>query len=352
MDRQEQTRDAAQLTWRILDRLTAPARERMFRRWGSPPEGRTPEFEEDAVAWLKESGLVAEIFRQVDPADEDVQRLVELGALSLNIPKQTPVVSTDLKAFVVRDPTNGSTPAAGVPLDQLAVMSAVVLELTARVAAALRPFVKKANEHPEELRPPIVEVRSGSIQFTVGGPLLASGVGLAIATGAGLVFPPAGLVGASLLAVAGVADLAVSWWKAIAEARKATTEERRTSAETPTPEEAQLKRHLELREKQLAIQKAERELAMMDGAATPSALVPAEEVRMQARAWGLSEAGACHLLNRTLPAVVSSRRVIGPMQAVVGRHAPTEINRAVHRVKRAVGVESRRRMAGHIPKRD
>jgi hypothetical protein len=214
-------------------------------------------------------------------------------------------------------------------------MSAVVLEVTARVASALRPFVKNADEHPEELRPPSVEVRSGSIQFTVGGPLLASGVGLAIATGAGLVFPPAGLVGAGLLAVAGVADLAVNWWKAIAEAKKAATDERRTAAETPTLEEAQLKRHLELREKQLAIQKVEQELAMMDSAATPSALVPAEEVRMHARAWGLSEAGACHVLNRTLPTVVSSRRLIGPMQAVVGHRAPAEI-------RRGGGAESRR----------
>jgi hypothetical protein len=211
-----------------------------------------------------------------------------------------------------------SNSAGAVPLDQLAVISTTVLELTLEVATALEPFAKDL-EQPEDLRPPLVAVSAGSVQFTVGGPLLASGLGLAMAVSGGLVASPIAAPAAAFLAATGVVDVAVGWWKSIGEGKNVRAQAARTAVDTPTKEEAEIKRALERRQQELAILKAEKELAAMAGSPpAPSSLISAEQVRWEAERWGLSEPACTHLLNRSLAKAVASRRMVGPVAATPG----------------------------------
>lgn len=193
--------EVAKLISGILDRIATVERERLYRRW-HPTWGKGwPENDEDATLWLSEggAGLVTQILRHTDMTNEELRALVHMGLIKLQNPKGKPIPEARLMTFWGRSPSN---PAPGVPLDQLAVMSITVLEIALEVATALEPFTKEV-EQPEELRPPIVTVSAGSIQFAVGGPLLASGVGLAVAVSAGLVATPIAVPAAAFLAATG-----------------------------------------------------------------------------------------------------------------------------------------------------
>jgi hypothetical protein len=305
---------AAKLAAGVLGQMTAGDRERLLRRWHPSWGEGLPESDEDAISWLREGGggLLTHILRHVDMTNEELRNLVQAGFIKLPHAKEIPRPHAQLRAFSGGTESNAS----GVPLDQLAIMSTVVLELSLEVATALEPFVGNV-ERPKELYPPTVTVDAGSIQLTVGGPLLASGVGLAVATSAGILISPLAIPAASLLAAAGVVDLAIGWWKSIGEGEKARAEAKRLSVDAPSKREADDKRALDRRQQELAIQRAEMELAAMSGAAAAaSRLISPEEVRRQAELWGFTEPIATHLLNRVLPKTIAVRKVLGWMDAV------------------------------------
>jgi hypothetical protein len=310
----EESIEVGKLISGILDRIAADEREQLYKRWRPTMEGDQVETGVDSISWLKGGGsdLATQILRHVDLTNEEVRTLVQLGVIKLEHPKAKPKLQARLTAF-----SGGIRPnTVGVPLDQLTVMSAMILELSLDVATALEPFMQE-GEQPEELRPPFVNVGAGSIQFTMGGPLLASGLGMAVAASANMLASPHAIPAAVVLATAGVIDLAVSWWKCIGEGKKARAEAAKTVIDTLTKDEAEIKRALDRRQQELAIRKAEMELAAMSVApSAPSSLIPPEDVRIQAEMWGLSEPASTHLLNRSLEKTITARRLLGPMDAV------------------------------------
>ena len=78
---------------------------------------------------------------------------------------------------------------------------------------------------------PAISIQQGSIQYAVGGSLLASGIGLVVACNAGLVLARWDSLGAEFLASVGIIDLAFGWRKSATENTKLRSEAHKLDAE-------------------------------------------------------------------------------------------------------------------------
>jgi hypothetical protein len=154
--------------------------------------------------------------------------------------------------------------------------------------------------------PPAVSVEAGSVQFTVGGGLFASGIALLAACSAGMVAAPAAAAASGCtLATAGFIELALNWREKIAQIRKtdAETTVLRLEHDHITVQQSQRLRELEIQAKELELEMARaRAMETRDADEISSAgLVPRDVVRREAERLGLSEGYANYILNRTLP---------------------------------------------------
>jgi hypothetical protein len=151
---------------------------------------------------------------------------------------------------------------------------------------------------------PTVSVQVGSIQYAVGGSLLASGVGLVVACGTGLVAGPLGFIGGGLLASAGIIDLAFGWRKAATESTKLRSEAHKLDAEALKLRAEARKLEVEARKLELEAKdvqdKSHSEPIHQYRNSAYSKLVPREVVLREAEALGLKEGYANYLLNRSL----------------------------------------------------
>jgi len=100
--------------------------------------------------------------------------------------------------------------------------------------------------------------------------------------------------------------------KLSAEAFKARAEGQEIERRTPSAAEAELKRFLELRERELQVLKLEREL----GALPAASLVPTSTLLVLAQNAGITAEAAAHVCNRALPAALSATSAIGSVSVV------------------------------------
>lgn len=216
---------------------------------------------------------------------------------------------------------------ANFAVTDLLAASAIVVEMSSSLASVNRVFQYERESYPREpsgFAPPKVQVRSGSIEFAVGGGLFASGLGLVVACSAGIVAAP--VIGPAIgitLATAGALDLAFNWYKQEAEAqekfalvKKINAETKRTAAETVKlqAEARKTKTEIELAELELATKKLELEklrLQQQEGTASRQAysqLIDRGKVKEIAGQSGFSESYANHLLNRSLPTYLAIKQ--------------------------------------------
>lgn len=253
------------------------------------------EFETSEVTeWISrnQESLVAALTRIVDLTDEAIAYLFRLGVLPISN-RDLHTVAIQLRFFVhsdlLEEPRVGGS--QDFALNELAASSAMLSEICSEVAAANHSFGLT-------IPPPIVTLERGSLQYTIGGGLLASGVALVMACGSGLVASPLGLFGGGVLACAGVLDLSVNWVKSIAETRKVKAEAYKLYAEA---------RKLDAEARKLDLEGDELESKQFDRedyhhrAFAHSKLVPRDVVLREAKRLGLEQGYANHILNRVLP---------------------------------------------------
>jgi hypothetical protein len=190
------------------------------------------------------------------------------------------------------------------------------LAMTSTFCSQLFISIASANrEVGEQIDPPTAVVASGSVQYTFGGGLFVSGMGLLVACSAGLVGAPVvGPVAGATMAALGIYDLALGWRKQIAVTRKANADGRKADAESKLAE-------LEVKLKEIELEKA-RLLTEADVSFDPrygpvrrfhphssaeqlnlvpdSAEVSRQLVRKTAEEMSMDETYANHLLNRCL----------------------------------------------------
>jgi hypothetical protein len=195
---------------------------RVIGETNDPPPFRKGEFAPTEVQeWVgrTQESLMTSILRTVDMGDEGVAYLHRLGALPIG--KEVFEGSVELRFSTGR---YSSADDRSFSIADIAASSAALCELSMEIAAANYAFGIESD-------PPSVRVDSGSIQYTVGGSLLASGLGLVVACGAGLVAAgPIGVIGGGVLASAGIIDLAFNWRRGLAESAKLRSEANKLNA--------------------------------------------------------------------------------------------------------------------------
>ena len=198
-----------------------------------------------------------------------------------------------------------------VSLTDLAAASAMMVDVFMVVGTASESFDSEIR-----VTSPDVEVRSGSVEFNIGGGgLLTSGMALVVACAAGvsglasapLVVP---LGGAGLVAL-GVIEVALGWKQKIAETRKTDEEARilRLLRDEVVIRQSRRERELNIKLKELELELAREQLRAAEPSRfASSSLVPRELVRNEAERLGLSESYANLLLNKALPTYLPLRR--------------------------------------------
>lgn len=249
----------------------------------------------DVTEWISrnQESLVVALTRIVDLTDEAIAYLFRLGVLPISRRDVHTEIAIQLRFFVHSDLLEESRVGGSqdFALNELAASSAMLSEICSEIAAANHSFGLTIS-------PPIVKLERGSLQYTISGGLLASGVALVMACGSGLVASPLGLVGGGVLACAGVLDLSVNWMKSIAETRKVKAEAYKLNAEA---------RKLDAEARKLDLEADELERKQFDRedyhhrAFAHSKLVPNDVVLREAKRLGLEQGYANHILNRVLP---------------------------------------------------
>ena len=196
-----------------------------------------------------------------------------------------------------------------LPILDIAITSAFLSEMFVDLGRA--NYVCGADIHP-----PKATIKAGSIKYTLGGGLFATGMGLLVACGSGIVGAPiVGPVAGATLATAGIFDLALGWKKQVAETARIQSESKKIDVDTRLVE-------LELKIKQLELEKAQllsetqpeydprsdvlrlyvrRPIREQQKAMPPdSSEVPRKLVQRTAEDLNISEAYANHILNRCL----------------------------------------------------
>jgi hypothetical protein len=205
-------------------------------------------------------------------------------------------------------------------------------EILVRHGAATMPINQDMLDEENGFESPRVEIHEGSVQINLGGGLFATGVGLLVACAAGMIVAPVvGPIAGVALATGGAVEMALDWKKKAAETAK-LQEEARTLAKNNDDvamRQGRLLRdldiekkklelltaELEINQKSLELEEKKRALASPPAPAAPaantppaSALISFRVVEAEARALGMSDAYAMHLLNRLLPAYLDGRR--------------------------------------------
>lgn len=244
------------------------------------------------------------IFRVVDPTDNEVSLLAGDVPLWVEAEPSSSGVTLKFEPFASQshDPDLGGP---GIFLTDLALAADLGMEFFASIRRANRPLGLVVD-------PPRVRIKSGSVDFTIGGGLLAGGLGLIVACGAGLIAAPVvGPAAGVFLAGAGLLDLAIGWKRTLAEAGKLDAERDKLRAETK-----QLGLTPQTSEGVEALPHPAKEVESLAPPAQPrespnfahSSLVPRSVVSREARRWQVSENYANHLLNRGLPILIEGRR--------------------------------------------
>ncbi|MGA8030136.1 MAG: hypothetical protein WB992_23565 [Bryobacteraceae bacterium] len=209
-----------------------------------------------------------------------------------------------------------------LPITELAASSLIVWEISLRVKQVLEAINTTAS-----FSPPEVNVTVGSTSFSFGGgTMLVSGIGLVIAAHAALPLGVAATIafwGGSLVSAMGITDLIFSWTRTSAEREKFLVEKDKLAAETHKPE-AETRKILIENAKAAADAKSAEAQSLLDAArekllqsdhakersplSPPSALLTQEEIRSQAKLYGIPLALATHLINRVLPSVADATR--------------------------------------------
>ena len=258
----------------------------------------------EGEAWVRQhrSLLTPVLLRYIDLPDELIAGLVSDGdiqvpskgssdqtvvfSVSLDVPKEVPV-------------------ALPFELTQMTASSVFLFQLFVDISVANQAC-------GIELLPPEINLSPGSLQVTVGGGLFASGLGLLVACGAGLIGAPvvSAMTGVALGST-GVVDLVLGWRKAAAESRKTFAEATKTDAERRLLE-------LDIRLKELELERSKlqsRVVGDQDEFGRPvrisrrclesraeSGEVRRNIVQQHAERLEMSESYANHVLNRALPA--------------------------------------------------
>jgi hypothetical protein len=167
-----------------------------------------------------------------------------------------------------------------------------------------------------QISPPQVTLGPGPLQFTIGGGLFASDIGLLIACAPAVIGAPlVSKQSESALAAARTIELMVGWRRAIAEQRKIGFEASRSEAERRLTE-------INIEIRKLELERAHRKHTSSwieaevrgrywgSGSGLEIAISPPESsevrrdlVQEQARRFAMTEVYANHLLNRTLPSL-------------------------------------------------
>lgn len=251
----------------------------------------------DRRAWMgtRRPRIADVLLRVVDPTDEEIARLSADGHLRVAPPGPGARITLSLLASPTVDP-DYQTSAGRIPVTDLAVTTGLLVEIFVVLARANRPL-------GVDLAPPALAVMAGSIQFSIGGGLFATGIGLLVACIGGLVAMPlgAGVLAGTTLAGTGLFDLALSWKKTIAESGKLDAEHRKLNAEAAKLE-AEAKK-LDLEATKLRLETA----TSQETRFAASALIPRSIVRHEAERWSASEPYANHVLNRGLPTLLQAR---------------------------------------------
>jgi hypothetical protein len=270
---------------------------------------------EALAAWIPRHrrAITRGLLRLRDLLNSDVSALIADGDFDATVSRLSPVsviVHCARTAHEIAERLEG-----GLPITDLAAASAMMAEMSFVLTAASFPLDPTVGE-----RIPRVVVRPGSIQFSVGGGLVASGLGLIVACSAGLVAAPVvGPVVGGTLASIGLIDLVVDWRKKLAETAKAKEESNKLKIENDKTAIAQTRRLqvLEIRKKELELQEAiaKQERENESDSVAFSGNIPRAIVIRQSELWGISEEHANHLLNRAMPTFLELKRYFESISA-------------------------------------
>jgi hypothetical protein len=243
----------------------------------------------DLSKWMKpiRHTIVPLLLRVVDLSDNAIGKLVSDGDLSLG--DLFTARQVNLRFFLERAASHApphTFDAGAVRLTDLTGCSAVLFEMFVSICSANRPLGLQ-----ETFIPPDVRVEGGSVQFSLGGGMVASGIGLIVACSSGLLAPPAVVISSGIvLASIGLLDLVVGWKQKLAETRKTQEETRVLSVEhgTTALQHNRRLRELELRIGEMELEKA-RPIAQAESLEESrfaySGLVPREVVVAEVNRW-------------------------------------------------------------------
>jgi hypothetical protein len=162
-----------------------------------PPPFQKGEFTPREVqewAARNQDSIVASILRVVDLSDEAVAYLHRLGVLFIGRTFWEGSLQIKFPEFTGLAKDLNTQNEQTFALTDLAATSAALCELFVAIGAANHSFGLTFD-------PPIVSIQKGSIQYLVGGSLLAIGVGLVIACAEGTVLAPFGFIGGGVYQV-------------------------------------------------------------------------------------------------------------------------------------------------------
>ena len=236
--------------------------------------------------------LVPALLRVVDPPDEAIAELLS----ERDCPRGWRELTL---TFHFRENEQGS-----LLLTDLAAASSLFAEMYVAIAAAHYPLGLV-------IQPPDVRVQSGSIQFTTSGALLPVGVGIVLATAAGLVATPIGYAAGALLTSAGAVDTFLGWRRTIAERRKLGAEELKYAAEARKLDAERAKLTDDARRERVLEALLENEfIDIRNLSSAASANVDRDQVKRLAQYYNVSEAYIHHLVNRTLRSTEAIKKLV------------------------------------------
>lgn len=242
--------------------------------------------------------IVSSILRVVDIGDEAIAYLHRLGVLFIGRTFWEGSLQIKFPEFARLAKDLNAQNEQAFALTDLAATSAALCELFVAIGTANHSFGLT-------FEPPTVNIQKGSIQYLVGGSLLALGVGLVIACAEGTVLAPYGFIGGGVLSSAGLIDLALGWRKAVSENSKFQSEAHKLEAEAHKLDAEASKLEAEARKLEIEAEvikdKRFDEAVYQYRSFAYSKLVPREVVLREAERLGLNEGYANHILNRALP---------------------------------------------------
>lgn len=288
-------------------REDAPYEPRDFHKWFKPHRQQ----------------VLPVLLRMTDFTDEEITHFIAEGDLKVGQTSFRQNVRVRLVPLGSKSQSE-SIKDNRVLLTDLAAASGMMCEMFISLGAANQHF---SNFNRELLlAPPRVQVKSGSIEYTIGGGLFASGVGLIVASSAGLVgVPVVGIASGTVLASIGLIELALGWREKIASIRKVEEEARalRLEHDTVVLDQSKRLRELEIKAKELDLEMARARLEDQEETRSRtrtkmsySSLIPREEIIIAAERAGFSEAYANYLLNRCLPTYLQLKKYFNDIYIV------------------------------------